>query len=450
MCSEQMRASGLPRYVLALVAACNSVDVFALDYAVRAGYRGEYTNNVRQSSVDEESDVIHRPQIDLALLHDSPELALGMDYQIQRRIYQDEAFDDETLLQGSANALWAVLPRRLELYGTHQRSETRIRTRDEATPTNLQESEESAAGATLILPSFSNHALRLGYEYSATGFEQTRNDSKRQKANATYVMPFSSTDTLSLSGLFERVNFDEPFAPDYDSATGSFAYERDTVQMSTRLSIGYQSIDRELDRDTVEGIVGEVSLLRRFPGGSAIGVMYSQDFRDNSINQATFLFDNAGDANAADGFVGDTDINEVYEEKRLALTYDTPFGVNSLGIVLEGTRQEYEEANERDVETWGARVQIGRSIRSTLDGHLSAEYRYSEYPLSREENEEAQADIGLAWRWSPRLNVGLDIYYLWRVQRRTIESEVEDWGAGITLSYLLFGSDVGKNSLRGR
>src|SRR5690606_41549968 len=68
--------------------------------------------------------------------------------------------------------------------------------------------------------------------------------------------------TFQVIAAGSDTDFDDPNAPDYQIVTGSVAYDRLGAVTTLAARVGYTSIDRELGRDSVEGVVGGVDITR--------------------------------------------------------------------------------------------------------------------------------------------------------------------------------------------
>ena len=418
-----------------------------LEYAASVGYSGEYSDNASRTS-EEESDFVHRPGFDFSGSHSGPSVDLGFGYSAHRRMYDSDTFRDETVLEGGADVAWNVVPGRLVVFAANHRQETEIRRSGEAVPSNLQEASDSQAGLNLIIDSFSNHYLTLGYLYSETHFARAGSNSGRHNASAAYSIPVSVTDVLSLIGSATRVNFDDPAAPDYESRSGSVQYQRQTTRTSASLRLGYQEVDRELRRDTVDGYTGAFAWTRQLSPTSSFGVSYSQDLRDNSLEFGRRLVGEEADIIDEPGFVGDTDISEVYTEKRAGAHYGTLIGANSLVVSVNAARRRYDDV-ERDTDYRSLSVDVGRAIRPTLNARLALSYRQNEFEEfdelgefdeTAQKDDEVRASLQFSWQRTPRLSLGWGLAYFTRDRDREElgQRDVDDWYATVSVDYLVF------------
>ncbi|MFW6093129.1 MAG: outer membrane beta-barrel protein [Pseudomonadota bacterium] len=407
----------------------------AFEYAITADYQAEYTSNARRADDDGSSDVIHRPGVTATANHAGRTTQLDLRYRLHRRVYQDDSFDSDGITEGFARLSWDAVPGRVRFFASNQRREGTIRTEDEAVPDNLQVSSTTSAGAELTAQSISNHLATVSYTYSDVRARKTNSDSERSTVQGSYVVPLSPSNTLRLTGTGTDVDFDNPLAPDYQSATGTVAYERAAARTTSSVSVGYTTMDRELSRDTVDGYVGNVRITREIGGQSSIAVAYSRDFRDNSLDtwDGRPVFED-------DVIVGDTDTNEVYRQQSVTLTYTTAFGANQFNASVAATEQSYETDLPRgDSDRFGLNAGVSRELRPDLGGYFDIGYNRYEYSEGSRDDDAYTATVGLEWDATRRLDLGSRVrYYRRDVQQGAAERE--EWGVFLSVNYFLFGN----------
>lgn len=418
--------------LLVAFAACSG-HAAAVEYNVSVGYSGEYTDNARRAADDEVSDVIHRPHVSTAIQHLAPRLELGADYRIQRRIYQDDTFENQNIAEGSGRVYWEVLPRHLTVFATDQRREREIRTAEQGTPDNLQETERSSAGATLSGNLIANQTASITYEHIAIDADQTNTDSQRDQITASYVVPRSSVEYFELSASRTDTDFDNPLAPDYQSVTGSGAWNRTTSRTHIRLRAGYTEVDREMQRKDVGSVVGGLEVSRTLSDQSVIELGYARNVADNSLNANARFIDLEGDV-----FVGDTDLNEVYTRDDLALTYTTSIGTSALDLVLFGAEDDYDDV-DRDATRYGAHARISRKIRPGLRTNALVRYQRYRFEFGDQNQNQYQASIGFDWQVTRRLTLAMSgIYFARRIDAS--DADVDEWRGALQIDYLLLGT----------
>ena len=87
----------------------------AVEWDVAVNYTAEYTSNTARTTDNEIEEWIHQPGLSVGATHDGPNLELNGGYNFERRIFEEDLFDDENVTTGSAELLWHVVPERLDL-----------------------------------------------------------------------------------------------------------------------------------------------------------------------------------------------------------------------------------------------------------------------------------------------------------------------------------------------
>lgn len=434
--------AGAPVAAALLVLLVLPPPVAALDYSLVADYDVEYTSNARRVAGEGESDMIHRPGLSAAATHAEGRATIDLRYSIYRRIYQDDSFDSDTPAQGSARLSWDAIPERLSFFVEDRRRESEIRTEGQSIPSNLQQTSETAAGALLRADFFSSHYATLTYRFADNDADRTSTDSERHNVQAAYVIPIGPTDTLQLRGAGTDTDFDDPMAPDYQSVTASVAYNRRGPESSVSGHVGYTSIDRELGRDQVEGMVGGLSLTRRLSARSSLRFSYTLDYQDNSL--ASWRPDEFLDAVGGEDLIGedvivdDTDLAEVYRVHFASLGLVTRLGVNRFMVTGTGSKQDYESPVGRDAERFGVLLRAVRPLRPRVTGSVDLQYHRDDFQQGGN-NDEYRAGLALNWDATPRLSLGSYVSYFDRQASGDGGATVDGWTVGLRVAYFLLG-----------
>ena len=418
---------------LAVLLAASFQAAEALEYALFAGYEGQYTSNASRVPEDEseEEDVIHRPSAALMASHETDRLSFTGDYQVIRRIYEDDNFETENVVEGSAEVQWSMVPDRFSVFARNQRRETKVDVAEEQVPDNLQITKRTSAGSTLRLDSIANHFMSFTYEYSETGTSDSDVDSDRQSVSAAYTIPISGIDQLEIAGVRTEVEFDSDLIPEYEATTGTIQFSRQTSRNNALFRLGYSSFDRDLSRDTADGIVGAFQYSREMSDQTTLAISYTQDFQDSALDAAPGFID------ADSEFIGDTDIAEVYERQELAFNFGTTLARNRFDFALIATSQDYEDV-ERDTERVGGRIEIGRQLSRSLSGSLDGAYWQYDFEDRGREDDEYQIGINIDWEATRRFDVSFGVAYFERSFGSQL-AKTKEWSASIAVDVLLLG-----------
>jgi hypothetical protein len=205
--------------VLALAPAIAS----AFDLTLQAGYQAEYTDNVGETSTNENSTWIQTPQIAVAASEEGPSLSVLADYNFAREIYGD-TFSDRSVAEGEARLDWRAIADRLTFELSNVSTQNTIDSRGATIPTNEQVENTTRAGATLTMDGLSDHKIHLHYDYEIDTAQDTNTDSHRNNVELSYVIPTGTRSRIALVGTYSHVNFDSALWNDYDSKAVHLQY----------------------------------------------------------------------------------------------------------------------------------------------------------------------------------------------------------------------------------
>ncbi len=176
----------------ALTGVLLTAPVAAVEWNVTVDYAAEYTTNSARTTDNEIEEWIHRPGISVNAVHDGPNLELNGGYSFERRIYEEDLFDNENATTGSAELLWHALPERLDFVVRNSRTESARRSIDAVTQDNRQVVSTTEIGPTLRFRARGSDEFQLEYLYSDVNAE-TQTSSERHTGTARYIVAFSAT-----------------------------------------------------------------------------------------------------------------------------------------------------------------------------------------------------------------------------------------------------------------
>ncbi|MEQ8783481.1 MAG: hypothetical protein RIE06_27785 [Roseibium album] len=418
-----------------------SLPAESLDASVVASYTAEYTDNTARLTDNETAELIHRPGVLGALSHDGDSVTASLNYQVERRIHEKSIFSDETIGTGSGLFEWRAVPDRLALYATNSRTDTTIDARGQDTPDNRQTLEYTSAGADLTLDSVSNHQVVFGYKFGRTSTEETRTDSNRHIGTMEYVVPLSGISQLGLLGTLSDVDFDNPLAPDYRSRSGELQFSSGTRKLQYGISAGYQTIDRDLNRETIDGFVGAANAMYRFSENTALALDASRNIQDTFDSGAREF------TVTENGLPNRTDTNEVYTEDSFGLSLATQRGRTQLNFGAFYSERDYEDLalnEDRSGLTFGAARQVSRKSTIGIDAGLEDR----EFVDLGEDETFLRGSVFFLYAPWRALSLQLTVAYNERDSNENT-ADYEEWVGLFTVRYLVFGNPNSINSNSG-
>jgi len=430
-----MNRIGLPTILapaLAAFAMLPPVSVSALEIDAQVFHEALYTSNTARTETDELEEMINTPGITLAASQAGTQVELTADYQFQRRIYEEDLFQDENVTTGAAEMIWHVLPSRLDFTLRNTRSESTERALEPLTQDNRQTVSITELGPTLRMSPRSGDELQIEYLYSDVSAEDTDTDSIRHDSTMRYIVGLSESRALTFSAENNQTQFDNPSAPDLDGWTGMATLAQTADLFSYALGAGYTTVSRTDDRDDVEGAVFAVSLERQLPSSFSINFSASRAIRDQSEN----LYSGATEPGSE--ITENTDLNEVFTESLAALEIGRPLGNNEVGLRLDVTTQDYEDVG-RDNERWLVSMRLTRNLTelTTLSADIGT--GTSEFEDEGSDYDDLRGSVMVAWQLSPRFNLVWGARYEERDGGDAATGNYEEWIGSARLSYLLLG-----------
>lgn len=423
------RRAGPAALIAALLGAGNAA---ALDTTVDLSHSSEYTSNTTLVENDEIGEWIHTPAIGIGMNQAGAVFEVDGEYQIERRIYERDLFDDETAARGAAEAIWHALPERLDLTVRNTRTESTIRAREPNTEANRQTVSVTEAGPTLRLRPQTNAEFQLEYMYSDVRVDETDTDSERHTGAARYIISLSSLRTLTFEATNTDVDFDNPLAPDLDTWVGSAAFAHEGGNVVYSLMGGYNRTSRTQGRDDVDGAIFAASAEWLASVNTSLAVEGSRAIRDSSSTLLT------GGGGFGDEIDEDTDLNEVFTETRGQVSLNHRIGPNEFVLSAAASEEDYEDAL-RDSERVGLRLEARRNINPRTTFTAFAEVGTREFVDEGEEFDEIAAAIELSRQMSRRFQITLSGLYDERESDDPLARSYDEWIGRLTLTYRLVG-----------
>jgi hypothetical protein len=415
---------------LCLAAIAPSAHALEADLAL--SNTAEYTTNTARTETDEVEEWVNTPGVELSLTQEGAALDLDSQYRLQRRMYERDLFDDETVLTGQTELLWRALPERLDFTVRNVRTESTERARVPNVEDNRQTVSTTEAGPTLRLRPQSNAELQISYLYSDLRAEETDTDSHRHTGTAQYVVELSPIRTLTLAASNTRVQFDNPVAPDLDVRLGEVTFDHRGNRLEYTLTGGYNETRRNQDRDTVDGAVGELSVRWNATSETSLQLAASRRIVDHASRLTTGILD------FGDSVDEDTDLNEVFTETMGRVALASRLGNNDVVLALSAGEEDYEDAL-RDSERQAVSATLGRDLTPRTSLRAVVEFGRRKFTDEDDEYDEIRGTLELTRQMTRRFEVVLGVHYDERDPRGDGGFAYDEWVGRLQLRYHLLG-----------
>jgi hypothetical protein len=378
----------------------------AIDFGVDLFAEAAYTDNTTRVERNKESEVILTPGIAVAASHAGPDLNLDLDYSVERQIYQEDFYSDETVSTGTADLLWNALPNRLDLNINHSRTQSARRAAAVDTPNNRQEITNTSAGPTLRFNPRGEDELQFQFMYGDRKYSETDTDSTTETSTARYILQLSPLNSLTLQGSRSDVEYDNQFIPDLEYETVQATWARQTRDVTLSLMGGRTSTKRTMNRDDVDGGIGELSIDWALAPGTSLNITGARDIRDQAeqLSSGGTIDDQLFDVNSGFG--------EVFYSTRAEVSLSHEFNsTNSLELGVFSDDEDFDDALF-DQESRGATLTYTRQLNRAVLAGLNL--GVSKQDFSDENDEKEIRRAGIFTNWSATRSVSFDFEVAYR------------------------------------
>ena len=403
------------RFVALAIPFCMGLattSVQALEYEFGIGNTTLHTTNVGRTEDDEVSDWIQIPNASLVASHDVGDLELDAAYRFERRIYNEDVFDDRNRFTGRANLLWNALPERLQFFATNTRTEATINSIAQNVEDNRQLVRSTSAGPRLLFNPRGGDQFSFEYRYTLVQEDDSNffgegvdADSDRNRFSLAYELGISTNRSLTLQASREEVDFDDPGTADLDIDNASLSYQSRSETLELMATAGYTDISRTQGLASVNGFVGNVSLRWALSGSKDLRINARRNLNDQSqdLQRGTGTF---GQPTVVDN----SGLNDVFEEDSIGVNYSSRFGRNTFGLAFRYQTQDFATVN-RDEDENRFSATFSRRHTPTVSSSLSASFTQRDFRFTGIEDDFLNIAGQIDWQATKRLRLALGARY---------------------------------------
>jgi len=385
----------------------------ALEYKLTTLFSAERSNNIGRANDESglvQNDTVLRPTLRGLLDHETSNLLLSADYLVEHRIYTEDVFDDRTRWTGRADLRWDAVPEFLQFNATNSRTETTEDSLIQNTETNRQVTSVTSLGPKISFRPRASDRLSLEYRYSDISQGQSNSgatilpndplinaDSERQTLTLAYEIGFTENRSLTAALSRDKVDFAQN-APELEIDTASLLYNSKGDALEVIARAGYTTIDRTLGRDKVDGFIGNLNLIWRVTGSGQIELRASRTINDQSQDVRR------GNAEFGQGAVfGNSNINEVFDENNLRLSYTHQWGRNRASLAYNIQNRDFDDeafiaGQSRDEEENGFSAFYTRRVRPNVDLRLGAGFLERDFDARGVNEDYLTANLRVDWQ----------------------------------------------------
>lgn len=409
------------------------------DFSVTGQLSMRYTDNVRKTDQNKESDIEQTLGLTAAYSKTTKALDIKASYNLKNTGYQDNSFDDEVWLSGVSSMVISTTPERYSWFISHQQSGTQLNSAANDTPDNRGEQSTITTGPNVNLKLSPVDVLAFNARHTLTKHsEASANDSSRNNASINWQHQLNSNHSFGVNANMSDVEFDERPTSDYKQTNlgGSFngSFRRGSYQLAAGRSKNERTIGSDVDSSYANGQINY-----KVENGEW-GLIYNKEITDTSVGLS--LSDNyAGfDALMALSDAGDGASNQTDIVKRTRWQgYYQRKAANSR-ISLKFTLSQDDEnflTFPEDVRTLMAILDANYQASANLSASLSYKFQRKDYLQQSFINQDDINTYTLAvnHQFNERVSLNYQLAYERRDNIMTASREYDEFSASINVNY---------------
>lgn len=232
---------------LGVALCCVSAPVLAVETGVSAGITTQWTDNVRLSEDNRESDWLETLNLGANLDGSDTFYQYGTRYDVSYEHYQNGSYGDNSYYNGNAFINLFLLPGRITWYFGVQSETTLLKSTVPNTPDNRDQRTMYTTSPSLTLILLPRDQVVLSGQATKVDYrESAQSDSDRAGGNLQWVHTLSPLTQLTATASQQQVNFDT--ATDYESVS---------YQLGIKRRINGGSVDVAGGKNTIKPVVGD-------------------------------------------------------------------------------------------------------------------------------------------------------------------------------------------------
>lgn len=406
----------------------------ALEFTAATELGARFNSNARRSSTNEDHDVVYTPSIIAGVEHVGNGISVLANYELARRMYQEDYFDDETRLTGYANVNWQPLPERFDVRLTQQRAETTRQSFGRGTQDDRQIISSSEVAPRLSFQPRGNDDLLLEYQYTDTRSDEEDIDNERQSATASYRYAISGATGLTLTAIRGETKYEFEGVPQIDFTTYQATIDYDRGRNRLVMTGGESTYEREGQPDA-KGPIWDVTYTNLFSSVSSFSIGASRAITDrsqelldvDSRQYEEFAFENS-------------DLTDIFESDEIFAEISHSFGATSASLRLEQAESDYERV-PRDEQRQTVRVAATRLIRREIEAQATLSFDRVEYDQLPTDYDQFNAEFSVLWDVNRRFETEGGVFLLKR-NGRGAASGFDDYGFFLSARYYFTGHNL--------
>ncbi|HVI59239.1 MAG TPA: outer membrane beta-barrel protein [Luteimonas sp.] len=406
-----------------------------IDYEVGASVL--QSDNIALADTGEQDETVVMPQLAFGITQAGSRLQLNAAGRLQYLDYRDDTFDDGLRGSFSGQALWTLLPERLEWAFDDYLARQPIDTLQSFNPDNEQQVNYFITGPSLYVRMGAATRGQFDLRYSTSYAEDFREfDSDRYNAAARILRDLDPTRTISANVEATRVEYDRaPTNVDYTRYDGYARYTSRFRDFDLNLDLGASRLEFEEGGEGSWEPLFRGDLTWRASARSKLDAVLSYGFSDAAEDMVRSRI--VGGIPGPDVDVGDPTVAitpSVFKQRRLELGY--AFTGERFGLQVRPFYQRvgYVDATALDEKSWGGLLEATYKITPRMTLGATAAYTDRRYEDLTRRDRDGYFNIALENRFTRNWSASIALQ---RSQRNSTATgqDFEENAAIVSFSY---------------
>lgn len=432
MCGKKNSTAGIPQrpgtaFFLTLLVTGPSIQIaHAGELAYAFGYVGDYSDNIRRTPVDPQSEWSNSAIAGVAYRENGPALDAHLLAQAEYRDYKNDTYNDGALYFADASLLWRISPQRMNWVFVDRYSQITQDVTLPSTPDNLVNSNVLNTGPDLFIRLGQVNTLVFEMRYGRATYSEGDTDNNRYGASVRWLYSANTDTTYSLNYQAEQIKYENEILNDNILRQDSFIrVERRHARARFLLDLGFTQIDRD-QAGEVSGYLARLTWSQQLTSGSSAGIQLASEYLDAGTALLTTAesltpIPGAPPPSTATGEL----TSDIFYQKRAEVFYS--FNGSNYGLNVRAYYRDIDyEIALQDRNEAGGRLEVTYNPSSLLATTVYGSHLDVQYQSFLRDDRENETGIRFLYRVNRNISATLDGRKTWRYSTGALQEYTEN------------------------
>lgn len=342
-------------FFLSLLVTGHSLQVsHAGELAYGYGYFGEFSDNIRRTPTNQQSEWINSLLAGVAYRDNGPELDAHVNAQAEYRDYMNGTYNNGPLFSADASLLWRIAPQRLNWVFVDRADQLTRDVTQPDTPDNWVNSNVLSTGPDLFFRLGPLNTLVFGLRYGRATYSDSNLDNNSLGGSASWQYIVNSEMTYSLNYLSQDVRYvDDILNDNYVHQDAFIEINKHNPVASFLLDLGVTKIRRDSVGES-RGNLFRLAGTRHLTPSSSAGVLLASEYLD----AGTVLLSTATSPTQPPGVLPTPPVTteataDIFHVRRVEMAYTSSDSSVGLNAQIYYRDIDYQISPQDRVETGG-------------------------------------------------------------------------------------------------